>query len=366
MPHERDAHNPRDGRRPLVAGVTLAALRAIEHAALPFNPFRRDTTLAHARALEALGVDFLVIEDSALDTAGVADGHAALALEAFTLASYLAVTTRHIGLVPVVNTNYAQPFAAARLIASLDHVSHGRAGWLAVTDESGNAAANHGAAPSADTQRRARQREFIDVVEQLFDSWESGAFVRDKASGAFVDLTRAHFIEHAGAAFQVKGPLNIAASPQGRPPRLRPDGRLGTDVSTLTLQRVTPCVADTRAEAESLAVGLDGASEGTFEGTFNEAFVGTWADWEAHIATLHARAGRGMADPAARTHARSRLPDAAARAVRTRGAPGRAGHAGPTPRPATRHQPARRPTRDGAPDTGCPCLTPAIANFISA
>ncbi|CAG2138618.1 LLM class flavin-dependent oxidoreductase [Cupriavidus plantarum] len=280
MKHPPDSSG---GRRPLVAGVTLAALRASDHAALPFNPFRLDATLAHVQALEPLGVDFVVLEDSAIDTAGVAAGDAALALEAFTLAAYLAVSTRHIGLVPVVNTNYTQPFAAARLIASLDHVCHGRAGWLAVADETGNAAANHAAAPATEALRLARQREFIDVVEKLFDSWEPGAFVRDKASGDFVDLSRAHVVGHEGPAFQVKGPLNIAASPQGRPPLLLPDGTIGTAPSALALRRVTPYVGDTHDAAAARVPG-----------DRDDAFAGTWSEWAAHVDMLRAQGIDGV------------------------------------------------------------------------
>ena len=71
----------------------------------------------------------------------------------------------------------------ARQFASLDHLSGGRAAWN-VTSANDCAALHFGhakLAPHADRYRRAG--EFVDVVRQLWDSWDDGAFVLDRASG---------------------------------------------------------------------------------------------------------------------------------------------------------------------------------------
>ena len=51
----------------------------------------------------------------------------------------------------------------------------------------------------------------------LWDSWEDDAFVRDKESGRFFEPGKLHVLNHKGAHFAVRGPLNVARSPQGRP-----------------------------------------------------------------------------------------------------------------------------------------------------
>jgi len=55
------------------------------------------------------------------------------------------------------------------------------------------------------------------VVTGLWDSWEDDAFGRDKASGNYYDPAKLHVLEHVGEHFSVKGPLNVARSPQGQP-----------------------------------------------------------------------------------------------------------------------------------------------------
>ena len=63
----------------------------------------------------------------------------------------------------------------------------------------------------------ARKEEYIDVVSGLWDSWEDDAFVYDKASGRFFVPGKRHVLNHAGAHFTVRGPLNVNRSPQGKP-----------------------------------------------------------------------------------------------------------------------------------------------------
>lgn len=60
-------------------------------------------------------------------------------------------------------------------------------------------------------------REFVDVVNGLWDGWEDDAFVQDKEEGTYYDPGGVHVLHHRGRHFQVRGPLNVARSPQGRP-----------------------------------------------------------------------------------------------------------------------------------------------------
>ncbi len=63
----------------------------------------------------------------------------------------------------------------------------------------------------------ARDQEYLDVVNGLWDSWEDDAFVYDKASGRFFLPEKMHLLDHKGEYFTVRGPLNVNRSPQGKP-----------------------------------------------------------------------------------------------------------------------------------------------------
>ncbi|HEY6740665.1 MAG TPA: LLM class flavin-dependent oxidoreductase, partial [Actinopolymorphaceae bacterium] len=94
-------------------------------------------------------------------------------LEPFTWLSALAVATERIGLIGTASTTYNQPYNLARLFASLDHLSNGRAGWNIVTTGAPDAAQNFGLEEHpVHAVRYARAHEFIEVVTKLWDSWE--------------------------------------------------------------------------------------------------------------------------------------------------------------------------------------------------
>lgn len=139
-------------------------------------------------------------------------------IEPFTLMCTLAQHTRHLGLVCTATTTYDQPYLIARRFASLDLVSGGRAGWNLVT--SGNASEADSFGLDAHMEKSARYRrgrEFAHVVRGLWNSWQPGAFLRDKASGLFLDADKLEAMQHRGEFFRVKGPLNVPPSPQGEP-----------------------------------------------------------------------------------------------------------------------------------------------------
>ena len=139
-------------------------------------------------------------------------------LEPFTWLSGIAAATSRIGLIGTASTTYLEPYNAARLFASLDHLSKGRAGWNIVTTGAPDAAYNFGLdGHPVHAERYDRAREFVDVVTQLWDSWEDEALVADATSGVFADHERIHAIDHVGRHVRVRGPLNTPRTPQGRP-----------------------------------------------------------------------------------------------------------------------------------------------------
>lgn len=139
-------------------------------------------------------------------------------LEPLTLLSALAAVTRHIGLVATASTTYNEPFHVARKYASLDQISGGRAGWNVVTSWSDAEARNFNREKHLDYDTRYdRAAEFVEVVKGLWDSWDEDAFPHDKAAGVFFDPAKLHALDHKGRHFQVRGPLTVARTPQGRP-----------------------------------------------------------------------------------------------------------------------------------------------------
>lgn len=139
-------------------------------------------------------------------------------LEPFTLLSALATTTKRIGLIGTASTTYTEPYHVARTLASLDHISRGRAAWNIVTSTNDDTARNFSQTALPDhTGRYRRADEFVQVVTELWDSWEDGAVLADKHAGTFADMRRIRAIAHEGEYYAVRGPLNMPRSPQGYP-----------------------------------------------------------------------------------------------------------------------------------------------------
>jgi FMN-dependent oxidoreductase (nitrilotriacetate monooxygenase family) len=144
--------------------------------------------------------------------------HTVTSFEPFTLLSALAAVTEHIGLVATASTTFDAPYHIARRFASLDHISGGRAGWNIVTTSNPDAALNFGLDEHMDHgERYDRAREFYEVVTGLWDSFADDAFIRERESGLFFDPARMHVLAHKGEHLSVRGPLNIARTPQGWP-----------------------------------------------------------------------------------------------------------------------------------------------------
>jgi FMN-dependent oxidoreductase (nitrilotriacetate monooxygenase family) len=142
----------------------------------------------------------------------------AFRFEPFTLMAALATVTERIGLVMTCNTTFEEPYNVARRMASLDHLSHGRAGWNVVTVGNPSVARHFGSAPMmGHDERYARGAEFVDAVRMLWDSFEDGALVADKESGVYWDIDKAHAETLSGEYITASGLLNSPRSPQGQP-----------------------------------------------------------------------------------------------------------------------------------------------------
>lgn len=138
--------------------------------------------------------------------------------EPTSLITALAGCTTHVGLGATVSTSFSEPFNVARMFGSIDHISGGRAAWNVVTSSNAKAALNFNLDEHIEHEMRyARANEFVDVVRGLWDCWENGAIVADKATGQYVNAAKVRPLNHKGRFFKVRGPVNMARCPQGHP-----------------------------------------------------------------------------------------------------------------------------------------------------
>jgi alkanesulfonate monooxygenase SsuD/methylene tetrahydromethanopterin reductase-like flavin-dependent oxidoreductase (luciferase family) len=148
-------------------------------------------------------------------------------LDAVLIAARVAPLTRHIGLVPTAVVTHTEPFHISKAIATLDHVSTGRAGLRVQITARPNEADHFGRRTIArvDDYDGPVVRElfdeaadYVEVVRRLWDSWEDDAEIRDVATGRFIDRDKLHYIDFEGPHFSVKGPSITPRPPQGQPP----------------------------------------------------------------------------------------------------------------------------------------------------
>ena len=185
-----------------------------------------DLFLDLAKSLERACFDYVLIEDSSYigeSYGGSRDIYLENAIavprqDPSVVAALMTQATSRIGIVPTFGTYAYHPYLLARLMATLDQVSSGRAGWNAVTGSSDYAAMNFGLSgmPEHDS-RYDMADEYMDCVNGLWGSWEPGAILADRESGVFIDPKKVHHIDFEGKWFKSRGPLNSGPCPQGRP-----------------------------------------------------------------------------------------------------------------------------------------------------
>jgi len=149
-----------------------------------------------------------------------ANGNEVFKVEGFGLGGYAAAITSHIGIVVTVNSSFTDPYNTARAIATLDHLSGGRAILNIVTGFDGSPAARNFNLERhyATDDKYDLATEYVEVVKALWDSWEDGWLLDDKEGGRFLDPALGHRIDHEGTYFSVQGPLNVPRPPQGQIP----------------------------------------------------------------------------------------------------------------------------------------------------
>jgi len=135
------------------------------------------------------------------------------------LVPVLAYATRHLGFGVTSILSYDQPYAFARRMSTLDHLTKGRVGWNVVTGYLDSAARAAGRSRQDGHDLRYEiADDYMEAVYKLWEgSWEDGAVIRDREAGVFADPARVHRIRHEGRHFQLDGYHLSEPSPQRTP-----------------------------------------------------------------------------------------------------------------------------------------------------
>ncbi|MGQ5635685.1 MULTISPECIES: LLM class flavin-dependent oxidoreductase [unclassified Streptomyces] len=180
-----------------------------------------------AAIAENAGFTLITLDDGVLPPGAAPDPVGRIG--AVERAAFVAASTSTIGIAPVVPVTYAEPFHVSGQLASLDHISAGRAGWVVTEEEHPEAARAWGRPLVSGADARAREsRDGVEVARALWDSWEDDAVIRSVATSRYLDRERLHYIDFTGDTYAVKGPAIVPRPPQGqlvvlgRPDRVPP------------------------------------------------------------------------------------------------------------------------------------------------
>ena len=185
-----------------------------------------DIYVTLAQALDRACFDYMMIEDGSLIPDAYGGSHEAYLRNAVNapkadpmpLVPLLGQATRGLGIIATMTTAFYPPYLGARLAATLDHLTRGRAGINLVTAHNDRAAQNFGLDRHFEHDKRyAMADEWMQVVDKLWRSWEPGAIVADAEAGIYADASKVHAIDHEGEFYRCRGPLNLPPGPQGRP-----------------------------------------------------------------------------------------------------------------------------------------------------
>ncbi|MET7306794.1 NtaA/DmoA family FMN-dependent monooxygenase [Streptomyces sp. NPDC005571] len=136
--------------------------------------------------------------------------------ESLTVLSALAAVTDRLGLAATVNATFNEPYELARRLATLDHLSDGRAAWNVVTSSDAFTGENFRRGGYLDrADRYTRAAEFVATARELWDTWTPDGTPRP--------------FRHQGQHFTIEGEFTVPRSPQGHPVVIQagdsPEGR---------------------------------------------------------------------------------------------------------------------------------------------
>ena len=123
-----------------------------------------------------------------------------------SLAVIGAGASEHVGFGITAGVPFEHPFAFARRLSTLDHLTKGRIGWNIVTGYLPSANRNMGSTELPHDERYELADEYMEVIYKLLEgSWEDDAVILDKLTGDFANPAKIHHIAHHGKYFDVPG-----------------------------------------------------------------------------------------------------------------------------------------------------------------
>ncbi len=104
-------------------------------------------------------------------------------MDPVTVLMTMAMARSHLGLGATYSTTYYEPFHVARVFATVDLMTEGRAAWNVVTSLNDNEARNMGRAQHLGHDERYDQAdEFMEIVLGHWNSWDDDAVLYDKVN----------------------------------------------------------------------------------------------------------------------------------------------------------------------------------------
>jgi alkanesulfonate monooxygenase SsuD/methylene tetrahydromethanopterin reductase-like flavin-dependent oxidoreductase (luciferase family) len=180
-----------------IIGISIDAGHALR---LLSDPDARDASLATPHA------DFVLIREHLSDENDTD-------VQAQLVAAFLAGRVADIGIVPEVDVFRSDPYLVTRSLASLDILSHGRAGYAPSSRSRGNL--DIGYDPVGDDASFVQ--EFVEAVDKLWNNWQPGALARDWSANRYVDGRLIRRADHKGHYFSIRGPLPTPTAVQNAP-----------------------------------------------------------------------------------------------------------------------------------------------------
>ncbi|MEO8528877.1 MAG: NtaA/DmoA family FMN-dependent monooxygenase [Pseudolysinimonas sp.] len=172
-------------------------------------------------------------EETKFDAIFLPDTHAVLGssflrkprrgLDPVVLLAAIARETEHLGLISTASSLIGHPYVVARTIATLNHISKGRAGWNIVTSQEDQALEAVGVPLSEKLDRATRYEraaEFVEIVTALWDSLPKEAITSDKDNDVYIDTALTRPVNFEGKHYRSSGVLQLTGRYEGDRPVL--------------------------------------------------------------------------------------------------------------------------------------------------